>query len=101
MIAAVKYMTCEERVESERNKLKAILARRGQFYEDEEASFKAYDGVLQWFKDEREERDRIELEAMEAEEVAKEEKKRSDPNYHTKKLFEGVKIKIPTRGMDQ
>jgi hypothetical protein len=97
MIAAEKYMTCEDRCEAERNKLKGVLLHRGRFFEDEEAAYKTLLDVLQWFKDDREESDRIELAAMEAED----ERERNDPNYKTRQMFKGVKIKLPTRGMEQ
>ena len=88
-------MIAAELLEVEIAKIDAILAKRGGLYEDEKVRRDAFAEVKQWMQFDKEEADRIELEAIEAEEFAAEEKKKADPNYKTRQLFEGVKITIP------
>ena len=91
-------MTAVERVEAEIVKLDKTLVHRGAFFEDKQVRHQVYTDVRKWIADDKEEADRIELEAMEAAEVEAEEAKRNDPNYHTRELFKHTKITIPTKG---
>ena len=88
-------MIAVERLEVEIAKIDAILAKRGALYEDEKVRRDSFREVKNWMQFDKDEADRIELEAMEAEELAVEEAKKADPNYKTRQLFEGVKITIP------
>jgi hypothetical protein len=87
-------MTAREKVEAEVAKFNAILAVKGGLWDDQKERFAAMRDVLAWMQDEKDEADRIELEAMEAEEAAA----ANDPSNKVRELFKGVHIKIPPKG---
>jgi hypothetical protein len=80
-------MIAREQIEAEVKRLDAVLARRGQWYEDEAAEHAAYSKALAWMNEEKIETDRLEAEALAAAEAADEEARRNDPNFKTKELF--------------
>jgi hypothetical protein len=88
-------MVAAEKIDAEIARLDAVLARRGAFHEDEQVERDTFVRVRNWLKEDKEEAERIELEALAAEEFAEEQRKKADPNYQTRKLFEGVRINVP------
>ena len=90
--------TCREKVEAEKARLDGVLARRGQFYEDEQAQHTVLTMVLIWMDEEKRERDQIEVAAREAEEFKKAEEYRNDPNRKTKDLFGPYRDKLKQEG---
>lgn len=90
-------MIAEDRINAEVKRLDAILARRGQFYEDEAAEHKAYGNVVRWLAEDKAEAERIELEALAASEADEAERMRNDPNFKTRELFKNVKISVPKK----
>ncbi len=88
------HMTAAEKIEAEVKRYEAILARRGQFYEDEGAAYLAFKSASDWLREDKEEADRIELEAAEAEET----ERTRDPNAPTKDLFATYRKKLKQEG---
>ena len=89
--------TLLENVESEIARINAILARRGALYEDEQDRLTAMMDVKGWYVSDKVEAERIEIEARAAEEQENERRRQADPNYKTRKMFEGVKIRVPEK----
>ena len=86
-----------EKVQVEAAKLKAILDRRGIFFEDEKARYQAMLDVAEWIAFDKSENERIESEALAAAEAAEEAERRADPNFKNRELFKNVKINVPRK----
>lgn len=91
-------MIARDQVGSEVFRLEAIEARRGELYEDERAALEAYRNCARWMDEDKKEAERIEAEALAAQQEEEEAARRNDPNAKTKELFGSYRNKLQKEG---